>query len=312
MTSVEKNDFNRIGLFSELGYISVGDPYVNPNNKPFNVAAHKGKQMLPGGTKCKTALQSGYFDKTFNRIMTGEGYTDPVKRRRQDRLDQSKRNLGQAFMPSHAGKNPSGAGSHYGTFAGPISTFSPVSKTKKSYLSPGRNFITNPSKKGTGYGYTNVLIGKPQQHAPEPYDRAKEMMKSNHQQSKKMMKGGAFRLNLHPKAFFDNNPYKTDKPMPPYKEIKKLNNNFKPFQPSSPGKEIGGSKAGCFTQYPSHSSDPYMVSKRSFRETTGENKIFRPSQGPKSMPMGSIISQNVVRRINRLNFKESHLAPLSI
>jgi len=26
-----------------------------------------------------------------------------------------------------------------------------------------------------------------------------------------MMKGASFKLNLHPKAFFDGNPYKTDK-----------------------------------------------------------------------------------------------------
>lgn len=306
-----KNDLNRIGLFSELGYVSVGDPYVNPNNKPFNVAAHKGKQMLPGGTKTKSSLQAGFFDKSFSRIMQGEGYSDPVKRRRQERLEKGKRNLGKAFMPSHAGKNPSGAGSHYGTFTGPIAVFSPVEKTKKPYVSPGRNFLTNPSKKGTGYGYTNVLIGKPQLYASEPYDRAKELMKNSNSQGLKMMKGGAFRLNLHPKAYFDNNPYKTDKPMPPYKEVKRENPTLKPFQPSSPGKEIGGSKAGCFTQYPSHSNDPY-IAKKPFRENTGEKRIFRPSQGPKSMPTRSTITQNVERRINRLNFKEASLAPITI
>ena len=68
----------------------------------------------------------------------------------------------------------SGAGSHYGTFSGPVKTFSPVSKQKNGYASPGRNFITNPSRKGTGYGYVNVLIGKAQQYASEPYDRARE------------------------------------------------------------------------------------------------------------------------------------------
>lgn len=62
--------------------------------------------MLPGGSKSRSALQAGYFDKTFNRIMTGEGYSDPVKRTRQDRLEKSKQNLGKAFMPSHAGKQP--------------------------------------------------------------------------------------------------------------------------------------------------------------------------------------------------------------
>lgn len=307
-----KNDLTRIGLFSELGYVSIGDPYTNVNNKPFNDVAHKGKQMLPGGSKTKSALQAGYFDKNFNRIMHGEGYSDPVKRRRQERLDKAKQNLGHAFMPSHAGKEPSGAGSHYGTFSGPIPVFSPVTKTRKDYISPGRNFITNPSKNGTGYGYVNVLIGKPQTYASEPYDRAKEIMKNSHSQSKKMMKGGAFKLNLHPTAYFDNNPYKTDKLTPPYKEVKKVKQNLKPFQPSSPGKEIGGSKAGCFTQYPSHSNDPYVVKKRSFRENAGQKNIFRPSQGPKTMPTRSTISQNVERRINRLNFKQASLAPISI
>ena len=36
MTFAEKNDLNRIGLFSEMGYISVGDPYVNSNNSKFS------------------------------------------------------------------------------------------------------------------------------------------------------------------------------------------------------------------------------------------------------------------------------------
>ena len=28
-----KNDLTRIGLFSELGYISIGDPYTNVNSR---------------------------------------------------------------------------------------------------------------------------------------------------------------------------------------------------------------------------------------------------------------------------------------
>lgn len=305
-----KNDLTRIGLFSELGYISIGDPYTNVNSRPFNVAASKGKQMLPGGSKSKSALQAGYFDKNFQRIMTGEGYSDPVKVRRQDRLEKTKQNLGKAFTPSHQGKMPSGAGSHYGTFSGPVKTFSPVAKQKNAYASPGRNFITNPSRKGTGYGYVNVLIGKAQQYASEPYDRVKEIRRKENTDSKKMMKGASFKLNLHPNAYFDGNPYKTDKPMPPYKENKKDNRAVKPFMPSSPAKEIGGSKAGCFTQYPKHSDDPFLVKKRSFRESVGEKKIFRPSQGPKTMPTNSTIAQNVIRRYNRQNFQTA-LPPIS-
>ena len=62
--------------------------------------------MLPGGSKSKTSTQSGYFDKSFVRVMEKEAYSDPVKRRRQERISQSKKNLGKAFMPSHSGKKP--------------------------------------------------------------------------------------------------------------------------------------------------------------------------------------------------------------
>jgi hypothetical protein len=69
----------------------------------------------------------------------------------------------------------SGAGNHYGTFSGPVDAFSPVNKGKKSYKSPGRNFTTNPPKKGTGYGYLGVTIGATPKYTPDPYERAKEI-----------------------------------------------------------------------------------------------------------------------------------------
>lgn len=72
----------------------------------FNLAAHKGKQMLPGGSKTRSALQAGYFDQKFNRIMEGEAFSDPVKRRRQQKLKSSKLNLGKAFVPSNGEKLP--------------------------------------------------------------------------------------------------------------------------------------------------------------------------------------------------------------
>lgn len=67
--------------------------------------------------------------------------------------------------------------------------------------------------------------------------------------------------------------------------------------------QIGGMKAGCFDNYPSHSNDPYVV-KKSKGGDGSEKRIFRPSQGPKSTPTRSIINQNVERRINNLNFRQ--------
>ncbi|EDO34007.1 predicted protein [Nematostella vectensis] len=296
-----KNDLNRVGLFSELGYISIGDPYKIQNGN-FNLAAHKGKQMLPGGSKIRSSKQDGYFDQKFNRVMEGEAFSDPVKRRRLDRLKATKLNIGKAFVPSNGDKLPSGIGNHYGTFAGAVPAFSPVTKSKSAHVSPGKNFLTNPPKKGTGYGYLQVTIGASPKYMSDAYDRGKELRKKEMDTSGKQMKGGAFKLNLHPKSYFDGNPYKSDRPLPPVKDGRKAKPDFKPFKPSHPPKEIGGMKAGCFTSYPSHSEDPFQPKKK--KNGDGERKIFRPSQGPKSTPMKSIINQNVDRRINRLNFKQ--------
>jgi len=51
----------------------------------------------------------------------------------------------------------SGIGSYYGTLSGPIPALSPQVKPPKDYKAPGKNFYTNPGKKGTGYGYVVVV-----------------------------------------------------------------------------------------------------------------------------------------------------------
>lgn len=60
--------------------------------------------MLPGGSKVRSALQAGYFDDKYTRVFESEGYSDAVKRRRQDRLKESKKNIGKAFLPSSGEK----------------------------------------------------------------------------------------------------------------------------------------------------------------------------------------------------------------
>ena len=72
----------------------------------FNEAAGKGKQMLPGGSKTRSALQMGYFNDKYNRVMEGESYTDPVKIRRQHRLKETQKNIGKPFLPSSGDKKP--------------------------------------------------------------------------------------------------------------------------------------------------------------------------------------------------------------
>ncbi|XP_055423368.1 cilia-and flagella-associated protein 96 isoform X3 [Bubalus kerabau] len=168
-----KTDMERIGLFSEMEYITVGDKYVSQFNRPFNESASKNRQILPGGSKEMSNLQAGYFDPHFARIFEGEGYVNPNQVRRRYMMEEAKKNLSKAFLPSNGEKKPCGLGSYYGTIGGPVPFFSAQSKPKEKYEPPGKNLYTNPGKKGTGYGYANITIGKQFSHSSDLYDAAK-------------------------------------------------------------------------------------------------------------------------------------------
>ncbi|CAN0051378.1 cilia-and flagella-associated protein 96 isoform X1 [Lampetra fluviatilis] len=306
MPSDGKTDMERVGLFSELGYISIGDKYKSSFNKAFNAAANHGRQMLTEGPKSRSALPAGYFSQGFTRVMQGEAYSDPIKIRRQRRLQEAKKNLGKALLPSSCPKKPSGLGSYYGTLGGPIPALSPAQLSKKPYSAPGRNFVTNPPKKGTGYGYPQVMIGSLPPYMPDPYDRAKEIRRKEMETHKKMVKGAPFRLNLHPLDIFDVNPYRSDRPARAAHPPRATKFSEKAFKPSSPAKKMGGMKAGTFDSYPSHSEDAYIVKRASALAggsggTKGGGHVFRPSPGPKSTPVRSIMDANIIKSINRQN-----------
>ncbi|XP_048758907.1 UPF0602 protein C4orf47-like isoform X2 [Ostrea edulis] len=301
-----RTDMDRVGLFQEMGYVTINDKYKERGVK-FNEASEKGKQMLTEGSKDRSALQTGYFQKAFTRVYEGESYTDPIKLRRQNRLKELQKNIGKPFLPSSGDKKPSGLGNHYGTLSGPVGAFSPASRPGKEYKSSGRNFQTNPGKKGTGFGYVGIALGDYPKYQSDAYNRAKELMKKELQQHKGSIKGsGPFKLNMHPRAYFDGNPYASDKfgrrggsaTVPTKKD------DVKPFKPSSPGKMPAGMKAGTFDPYPSHSADPYKVKvPRSINIVNKSGKTFMPSQGPKSTPTVSIVNQNVLKSINIQNYR---------
>ncbi|XP_072480282.1 cilia-and flagella-associated protein 96 isoform X2 [Notamacropus eugenii] len=170
---VGKSDMDRLGLFSEMEYITIGDKYVSPFNRPFNETAGKNRQMLPGGSKMMSALQQGFFEPQFLRIFEGEGYVNLNQIRRRYMLQEAKKNLSKPFLPSNGEKKACGLGSYFGTIGGPIPFFSAQVKPKDKYIAPGKNLYTNPGKKGTGYGYANITIGKQLSHSVDVYDSAK-------------------------------------------------------------------------------------------------------------------------------------------
>ncbi|XP_073910952.1 cilia-and flagella-associated protein 96 isoform X2 [Castor canadensis] len=232
-----KTDMERIGLFSEMEYITVDDKYLPPYNRPFNEAASKNRQMLPGGTKVMSSLQAGYFDPQFVRIFEGEGYINLNQVRRRFMMEEAKKNLSKAFVPSSGEKKSSGLGSYYGTIGGPVPFFSVQVKPKDKYEPPGKNLYTNPGKKGTGYGYANITIGKQLSHSADFYDAPKLNYKKNNEEHHRLQKGSPFKLNLYPREYFDTNPYFLEKPLPPIKREEKKESLLSPFKPSSPGKK---------------------------------------------------------------------------
>uniref|UniRef100_A0A8C9S166 Cilia-and flagella-associated protein 96 n=1 Tax=Scleropages formosus TaxID=113540 RepID=A0A8C9S166_SCLFO len=292
-----KSDMERIGLFKEMGYISTGDKYVPFVYRPFNESAYKNKQILSSVPKKKCGLQVGYFESQYRRIFEGEAFADPGKLRRQYKMQQAKRNVGKAFLPSSGEQRPSGAGSYYGTLSGPVKAMSALQIARKPYKAPGKNFVTNPPKKGSGYGYPNVTLSKLESYSADPYDRTREILKREMRAHRSLMKGPAFHFNLHPMEYFDNNPYKADRPLPPMKNPEKIKASLVPFRPSSPGKRIGGMKAGTFEAYPSHSADAYGLKTSRAASVKKDGKVFHPSSGPKSMPVKSILDMNTIHKL---------------
>ncbi|XP_041653884.1 UPF0602 protein C4orf47 homolog isoform X1 [Cheilinus undulatus] len=271
------------------------------SNGPFNDSAHHGRQMQAGFAKQRCALQSGFFEKSFNRIFEREALSDPLKLARQNRIQQAKKNLGKAFLPSSSIKKPCGSGSYYGALSGPVEAMSPLKVPRKAHPSPGRNILTSPAKKGSGYSYPNVTLSKMELYASDPYGRDKEALKREAAIHRSKLRDGPFRINLHPKDYFQHNPYRSDKPLPPAHKppppAKKVSPI--PFKPPSPCKKAGGMKAGTFDSYPTHSADPYVI-RRS--KPTNQGPVFHPAPGPKTAPVKSIISVNVNRSVHSSNY----------
>ncbi|XP_051821454.1 UPF0602 protein C4orf47 homolog isoform X1 [Antechinus flavipes] len=296
-----KSDMDRIGLFSEMEYITIGDRYISPYNRPFNEAAGKNRQMLPGGSKMMSGLQQGFFEPQFLRIFEGEGYVSLNQLRRRYMLEEAKKNISKAFLPSNGEKKACGLGTYFGTIGGPVPFFSAQEKPKDKYVAPGKNLYTSPGKKGTGYGYANITIGKQFSHSVDVYDTARANLQKETEDHHQLIKGSPFKLNLFPRDYFDSNPYAFEKTLPPLTKPELPKAIGTPFKPPSPPKKAGGMKAGTFDPFPTYTNDQYGR-KILDKSVAKAGSIFHPSSGPKSRPVSSIMSANVKKSLNSKNY----------
>ncbi|XP_074922518.1 cilia-and flagella-associated protein 96 isoform X7 [Chelonoidis abingdonii] len=279
MPAEGKTDMERIGLFSEMEYVTIGDKY----------ASH---YMRTGSGWRTTKAIFLLLVLTLPRLLLGVDYIHP------DRIDPV--NTGSPLVRC-------GMGTYYGTIGGPYPFFSAQLRGKTAYAPPGKNLYTSPGKKGTGYGYPNLTIGKQYPHSSDVYESGKMNAKKAHEDHLRLVKGGPFKLNLYPREYFDLNPYYDDKPLPPAKKPTPEKPVAHPFKPSSPAKKSGGMKAGTFDPYPSHSAEPYVVKYSKLITTNKEGRIFHPPPGSKSRPSTSIMALNVARSLNVMNYKTTHL-----
>ncbi|KAJ3050271.1 hypothetical protein HDU99_008707, partial [Rhizoclosmatium hyalinum] len=148
------------------------------------------------------------------------------------------------FKPSSVPPKPSGSGSQWGTIEqqyplpnkGKNLELPPAPPKQKPESKP--NFLTRPPKKGTGYGYANVTIGKSYDYMSEPYDSVLHAERKDRAESKKKMVGERAFISSSARLDFFNtfagligSDTKAAPKTPPKKE--KGSGISNPFKPSS-------------------------------------------------------------------------------
>eukprot|EP00117_Sycon_ciliatum_P044895 scpid76015/ scgid32325/ UPF0602 protein C4orf47 homolog len=304
----ERLDQDRMGVFREMSYVTVGDRYGK--KKPFKPAPKEKRFDVPF-TKSKTGTQDGYFSKNYDRIMEKEAYHDPVAAKRQSRNKEVKKSLAGPYVPPGPAKAGEGQGSYFGTLGGKVTHFSAEVRPRKGHTEQKRNFFVPPPKKGTGFGYSNVLIGTIPPHKSDPLELKEKMRIKEAQAHRDKMKArGAppFRTSCAPVSLFDPSPMSGEKPGPVYRPEPKSTKKATVFLPSAPAKLPGGCKAGMFTKFPEHQKEPY---KRPpvLRDLSSKIRpkdcpeVFAYVPGIRTTRTNSVLKQNVQRRIHGQNFE---------
>ncbi|UJR25909.1 hypothetical protein I4U23_007257 [Adineta vaga] len=101
-----KTDMDRVGLFKEMEYVTIKDPYTEASRFNFNEVAYKNKQMMSKSSKPRsTGSMAGYFDNEF-KTLPGI-YIDPVSMRRRARMEEKKKNIvSKPFVSMYRARDP--------------------------------------------------------------------------------------------------------------------------------------------------------------------------------------------------------------
>eukprot|EP00833_Pecoramyces_ruminatium_P008967 jgi/Orpsp1_1/1182999/evm.model.c7180000083443.1 len=209
-----KPDLDRMGIFKEMEYLS-NDPYVDQYKTTKNLQRGKGKQFIINPSKKGHDTNDVYFD-SFKRVFEKEAYTKVNEVYRKNRLEKLKK-VTVPFRPSNVCPQGSGKGSIYGTFDQqyPLYDKEKDNKIKSKPSTPSKkpakvnkNIYTNPAKKGVGYGYLDITIGKYYEYMSDPYDRIKEIKKKERlEKEKKNIDPKPFIAGSNRNDYFDNSGF---------------------------------------------------------------------------------------------------------
>lgn len=269
------------GFFSKMSSLSINEPYER-KIKP--LSSTKGKQMM-------VSRGGDLFEKKPPRAFEGEAYFDPVKYQHKLERKAKQKQLTYRF-------NPGGKGCD--TFDGPISHMDPRSRPVKKSAKEPRNFLTNPGKKGTGFGFSGVTLSQPA-YLPQDYESEQRLELTR---KKLEPRGKRFQTVVRSSSngTFDSNPYRPYSgklPRPRTTPAAKAKEPVVPFKPTSSSgsrKAVAGKTSHLDTFSPfSYAPDPYQ--KKTKKKTKANPKTFRPTAPAKSSYVRSPMAMTVTRSV---------------
>lgn len=273
-------DLQRLGIFKEQSYTSIGDPYRDPKlTTSFRSA------FLTSGTKSISATSDGFFS-PFLRTFRGEASENVSQVSRRKPL--------KAWHPPSPSKEPCGLGSSFGTLSiRPAAYFNPRERYVKSARTTRRGIYTNPPQKGTGAG---IGLSPYPLYLSDPYDKTEVKALASKKQT-------PFRLGARPTSgVFCTNPFEGGTMVTLTKPQRSKSAPVKrtPFRPAGVNTR---SLNGCINPYPGAiiEGEPKKAEKKK-GEPKKALRPFTASGGLKSYPVASVIAKNVQKSITPLNY----------
>ncbi|KAF6775999.1 hypothetical protein AHF37_04367 [Paragonimus kellicotti] len=299
--SKQKLDLDRLGYFNEPSYISIGDPYLDPARRLGIQEQFKGRQLFGITSRSRCGLNHGYFS-DYQRTFVGEGLVNMGKIHYREKLEENKKNIQPQFLPASGYKLPNGSGTLYGTFTKPSPYFCGA-EAKSARVEERPNIVTNPPKKGTGFGYPNVTINKFPIYESSPYVTGNTYKEEN-DRHKQLLGGRREFLTSNHSDYFEPNPFKQDVRSRSLPNISKSTlNNVPVFRPPNPGKLSGGCYAGTLNPFPTHQPNPYIDTYQ-INKQPKEKRIFMPSSGSKTTRTESIMLANIRKYITPTSYSK--------